>query len=84
MHSRGTVVPTRSGGCEMRRSYWIYSTGLAGVWAVVLIVAFSMRGAEAWPFAYVFGGFVIGWASTTIARYVYPPPRRWTEGTRQN
>jgi hypothetical protein len=26
----------------------------------------------------VFGGFCIGWVSTTIARYVYPPPSRWT------
>jgi hypothetical protein len=26
----------------------------------------------------VFAGFCIGWVSTTIARYIYPPPRRWT------
>lgn len=24
----------------------------------------------------VFGGFVIGWVSATIARYVYPPPHK--------
>jgi len=25
----------------------------------------------------VFGGWTIAWVSTTIARYVYPPPKRW-------
>jgi hypothetical protein len=25
----------------------------------------------------VFYGFCIGWVSTTIARYIYPPPKRW-------
>ncbi|OAP20253.1 hypothetical protein A4R44_09007 [Amycolatopsis sp. M39] len=25
----------------------------------------------------VFVGSCIGWASTTIARYVYPPPKKW-------
>jgi hypothetical protein len=23
----------------------------------------------------VFGGWVIGWTSATIARYIYPPPK---------
>lgn len=60
------------------RSYWIYSAGLAIVWAIVLILALVIRGSEgAQPYLLVFGGFVIGWVSTTIARYVYPPPRRW-------
>jgi hypothetical protein len=27
----------------------------------------------------VFAGASIGWASGTIARYVYPPPRRWRQ-----
>lgn len=26
----------------------------------------------------VFGGFGIGWVTTTIVRYVYPPPKWWT------
>ena len=60
------------------RNYWIYSAGLAIAWAVVLILAMTIRGsAGAQPYLFVFGGFVIGWVSTTIARYVYPPPRRW-------
>jgi uncharacterized membrane protein YedE/YeeE len=60
------------------RNYWIYSTGLAIAWAVVLILALTIRGREgAQPYLLVFFGFVIGWVSTTIARYVYPPPKRW-------
>jgi hypothetical protein len=62
---------------DMRRNYWIYSIGLGVVWAVLLIVVFSIRGSAATPFLYVFGGFVIAWISGTIARYVYPPPTRW-------
>jgi hypothetical protein len=30
----------------------------------------------------VFGGFAIGWVSTTIARYVYPPPAKWARTSR--
>jgi hypothetical protein len=60
------------------RNYWIYSTGLAIAWAVVLILVLTIRGSQgAQSMLLVFGGFVIGWVSTTIARYVYPPPKRW-------
>ena len=31
----------------------------------------------------VFGGFAIGWLSATIARYVYPPPKKYRQGTGQ-
>lgn len=62
-----------------RRNYWGYSACCAVVWAVVLILAASgslgSRATGVMPF--VFLGFCIGWVSTTIARYVYPPPRRW-------
>jgi len=62
------------------RNYWIYSVGLAIAWTIVLIVVFSLRGPSAGSTTLlVFGGFVIGWVSTTIARYVYPPPRRWRQ-----
>ena len=66
------------------RNYWIYSTGLAIAWAVVLLLTLTIRGKEgAQPILLVFGGFVIGWVSTTIARYVYPPPKRWESNRRQ-
>jgi len=60
------------------RNYWTYSIGLVIAWAVVLILALTIRGREgAQTYLLVFGGFCIGWVSTTIARYVYPPPKRW-------
>ena len=60
------------------RNYWIYSAGLAVVWAIALILAFTIRGlAGGRVFLLVFGGFCIGWVTTTIARFVYPPPKRW-------
>lgn len=66
------------------RNFWIYSVGLAIVWAVVLILALMIRGSErSQPILLVFGGFCIGWVSTTIARYVYPPPKRWGLNRRQ-
>lgn len=63
------------------RNFWIYSGGLAIVWMVVLILVIAIRGFDnARPYFLVFGGFFIGWVSTTIARYVYPPPKVWTRG----
>lgn len=60
------------------RNYWTYSIGLAIAWAVVLLLTRAIRGSEgAQTTLLVFFGFCIGWVSTTIARYVYPPPRRW-------
>lgn len=60
------------------RNYWIYSAGLAIVWAVVLTLALMTRGkTNAQPYLLVFAGFCIGWVSTTIARFVYPPPKIW-------
>ena len=60
------------------RNYWVYSAGLAIAWAIVLILALAIRGSQgAQPILLVFFGFCIGWVSTTIARYVYPPPKRW-------
>jgi len=60
------------------RNYWVYSVGLAIVWAVVLLLALAVGGTQrAQTYILVFLGFCIGWVSTTIARYVYPPPKRW-------
>ena len=66
------------------RNFWTYSIGLAIAWAIVLILALTIRGREgAQPFLLLFGGFCIGWVSTTIARYVYPPPKRWGSNIHQ-
>lgn len=62
------------------RNYWIYSVGLAVAWAIVLILVYNLKGASVGGMTLlVFGGFAIGWVSTTIARYVYPPARRWRQ-----
>ena len=66
------------------RNYWIYSAGLAIAWAVILILALTIGGsARTQTILLVFFGFCIGWVSTTIARYVYPPPKRWEVNRRQ-
>ncbi|HUY79251.1 MAG TPA: hypothetical protein VMV29_20955 [Ktedonobacterales bacterium] len=61
------------------RNYWTYSVGLAVAWVIVLTLALTIRGRVGMqPYLFVFGGFCIGWVSTTIARFVYPPPKFWT------
>ncbi len=60
------------------RNYWVYSAGLAIAWAINLLLTWRIRGKEnAQRGLLVFSGFCIGWVSTTIARYIYPPPKRW-------
>ncbi len=63
---------------KLPKTYTAYSIGCAVVWAVILIVVASVASKDkAHTFLLVFGGWVIGWLSATIARAVYPPPRRW-------
>jgi hypothetical protein len=65
------------------RNFWTYSAGLAIVWAIILLLL-AIRGSERLQtFLLVFGGYCIGWVSTTIARYVYPPPKRWEANLHQ-
>jgi hypothetical protein len=60
-------------------SYTAYSVGCAIVWAVILAAVWSAADSvTAHKFVLVFGGWVIGWLSATIARAVYPAPRRHT------
>ena len=59
------------------RSYWAYSIGLAIAWGIVLAIVSAAKRDKLSFFLLVFAGVGIGWASGTIARYVYPPPRRW-------
>jgi len=61
------------------RNFWAYSIGLAVAWAIAFILTWIIKGAAGLgPLLLVFLGFFIGWVSTTVARYVYPPPKRWT------
>lgn len=64
----------------MRRrlhTYTAYSIGCAIVWAVLLaIVAATAKADRRDTILLVFAGWVLGWTSATIARYVYPPPKK--------
>ncbi|BBZ43650.1 hypothetical protein [Mycobacterium parmense] len=58
-------------------SYTTYSIGCAMVWAVILaVVSATADPATRHTFFLVCAGWAIGWLSATIARTVYPPPRR--------
>jgi hypothetical protein len=59
------------------RTYWVYSVGCFVVWAVLLAVVAAMDTKTKHNVVLIFSGWAIAWVSTTIARYVYPPPRRW-------
>lgn len=62
-----------------RRTYTGYSIGCAIVWAVILaVVSTAADAATRRTLLLVFGGWWIGWLSATIARAVYPPPKRHT------
>jgi hypothetical protein len=61
------------------RSYWTYSIGSFVVWGILLRVA-GARGSDETSknnLLLVFGGWTICWVSQSIARVVYPPPKRW-------
>jgi hypothetical protein len=63
------------------RSYTAYSIAVGIVWAVLLVLASIFASASKFHnIVVVFLGFVIGWVSATIARYVYPPPKKWQGG----
>ena len=59
------------------KSYTAYSISCAVV-STVILVALAAAGAAAklHVFLLLFAGWTIGWASATIARYLYPPPKR--------
>ncbi|MGD0165783.1 MAG: hypothetical protein ABSC51_00630 [Gaiellaceae bacterium] len=63
-------------------TYTAYSIGCAVVWAVLLAaVAAAATAGKFHVFLLIFAGWVLGWISATIARFVYPPPmsrRSWS------
>jgi hypothetical protein len=65
------------------RNYWVFSAAIAIVWAIVITFhVYVGHGSTLRDTLLIFGGFAIGWVATTIARYVYPPARRWQERSR--
>jgi hypothetical protein len=66
-------------------TYTAYSIGCAVVWAAILaVVAATAKTGKLHKFLLVFAGWVIGWVSATIARYVYPPPKSRHPGVDQS
>ena len=75
-HGRGAYSQV----VRLRRNYWVYSAGLALAWALVFVIRAAIGDQATMDTVLkVFVGFVVGWVSTTIARYVYPPPAKWTK-----
>jgi membrane-associated phospholipid phosphatase len=69
-----------TGNMTKYRNYWIYSIGCFVIWGVLLaVVAAQAKSDNTHTVLLVFAGWCIGWVSTTIARFVYPPPRRWLQ-----
>jgi len=53
-----------------------HATGCtARPWHSYGAVSAAIKGTAA-PVLYVFGGFALGWVSTTVPRYAYPPPAK--------
>ena len=60
------------------RNYWAYSIGSAIAWAIAFQLVRALKGREsAQSLRFVIYGWCICWVSETIARYIYPPPKRW-------
>ena len=64
------------------RNYWTYSIGCFVVWGVIP-AAFGGT-STTHDVLFVFAGWCIAWVSTTIARSVYPPPKRWLQPSTPN
>jgi hypothetical protein len=58
-------------------SYLAYSIGCAIAWAIVWLIAGLVAPQQTLDrIGYVFGGWVIGWVSASLARIAYPPPKK--------
>lgn len=59
-----------------RRTYTGYSIGCALTWAVILTLVAVVYPDRLRTYLLVGAGWWIGWTSATVARSVYPPPKR--------
>ncbi len=64
-------------------TYTAYIIGWLIVWAVVWALVLAIDpGTTQGHVVWVFAGWLVGWTSATIGRFVYPPPKKWrTTGT---
>lgn len=72
-------------GSGRLRSYLVYSIACFIVWGIVWAIYLLgvARTHDLGTIRLVFLGWLIGWTSATIARYVYPPPKKWYRGGRR-
>jgi len=62
---------------RLRATYTGYAIGCAVVWALIWMLAPRLAKKETVDkLRIVFPAWVMGWTSATIARSVYPPPKR--------
>ena len=62
---------------RFRNTYTGYAIGCAIVWALIwMIVPRTASKETVDKLKVMFPGWVVGWTSATIARYVYPPPKK--------
>jgi hypothetical protein len=74
-HAAITIPPMR----VRRNTYTAYSTGCAGVWGVILLLARRRLDSQTQnTLRLVCSGWWMGWTSATIARIGYPPPKQLT------
>ncbi|MEO6882073.1 MAG: hypothetical protein ABI181_14160 [Mycobacteriaceae bacterium] len=60
------------------RTYTAYSIGTAIVWALIVVLAWLLDSSSTLDAMWwVSLGFFLGWLSATIARLVYPPPKKY-------
>jgi hypothetical protein len=62
------------------RKFWVYSIACVVVWTIQLaFVAAKGNNKVTRDVLLVFGGWCLAWALATIARFAYPPPKRWLQ-----
>ena len=62
------------------RKYWVYSIACLVVWTIQLaFVAAKGNNKVTRDVLLIFGGWCLAWALATIARFAYPPPKRWRQ-----
>ena len=61
-----------------QRNFWVYSIACFVVWGILIAVTAAKASGDALHnIVLVFAGWSLCWVSATIARSVYPPPKRW-------
>jgi hypothetical protein len=62
---------------RLRDTYTGYAIGCAVVWALIWLSAPRLAKKETLDkLKIVFPAWLMGWTSATIARYLYPPPKK--------